>query len=272
LVEVRYDLPVPEFDTSKPSIARVYDYYLGGKDNFAVDRELAEKLIAMYPPIAQKVRENRKFLASAVSWVASRGVSQFIDLGAGLPTSPSTHEAAQVVSPSARVVYVDNDPVVNSHLNALVVRKAAGVTAIDGDVWHPAEIVASPLLTASINLREPACVIMGFLLHFIDAPAARALIGGYAAKLAPGSYFVISIARAEGELGDSAASTYNAQAFASAYNHGLADFESFFDGMDIVPPGAGQAEDWRPGAAELLPSEDRAGQVLVGVGHLRELS
>jgi hypothetical protein len=104
-----YDLPVPEFDTSKPSIARVYDYYLGGKDNFAVDREFAEKLIAMYPPIVVKVRENRKFLARAVSWVAGLGVSQFIDLGAGLPTSPRTHEAAQGVSPSAHVVYVDND-------------------------------------------------------------------------------------------------------------------------------------------------------------------
>jgi len=259
---------VPEFDTSKPSIARVYDYYLGGKDNFAADRELADQMIAMYPPIVVKVRENRKFLASAVSWVAGLGVRQFIDLGAGLPTSPSMHEAAQGVSPSAQVVYVDNDPVVISHVNSLVVKGCPGVTAIDADVRDPEEILTRLWLAGSVNLGEPACVIMGFLLHFLDAPAARALVRGYAAGLVPGSYFVISMAHAEGELGDRAAEAYNEQAFAKAYNHEPADFESFFGGLEIVPPGVGQAEDWRPGATGLLPSDRRMGQVLVGVGKL----
>jgi S-adenosyl methyltransferase len=128
---------VPEFDPRTPSIARVYDYLLGGKDNFAADREAGHRLIAVFPAVVEAARENRQFLARAVTWVANQGVGQFIDLGCGMPTAPNTHESAQAIRPDARVVYVDNDPVAVSRLREVAVKGSKGLTAVDGDVAIP---------------------------------------------------------------------------------------------------------------------------------------
>src|SRR5580765_5264867 len=125
---------VPDFDPTTPSIARVYDYLLDGKDNFAVDREAAEKLKAVAPLTVEVTRENRQFLARAVTWAANQGITQFIDLGCGMPTVPNTHETAQAIIPPARVAYIDNDPVVLTHLRALAEHGNPGVTVVDGDV------------------------------------------------------------------------------------------------------------------------------------------
>jgi O-methyltransferase involved in polyketide biosynthesis len=259
---------VADFDASVPSIARVYDYFLGGEDNVAADRELADKMIALYPPIPQMVRENKRFLQRAVAWAAGQGIRQFVDLGSGIPTSPNTHETAQAVSDSARVVYVDNDPVVVSHLTSLTAERIPGVAAISGDVRFPDAILAASPLRELIDAGEPACVVMGCLLHFLDPSSARELVRGYTARLARGSYLVISVARAEGELGEQASSTYNAPANLSSYNPSPADVESFFSGLELVPPGIGQVEEWRPGLTELPRSPARAGQILVGVGRI----
>ena len=124
---------VEPFDLTRPSIARVWDYWLGGKDNFAVDRELAEKMLEVHPPSAQMARENRQFLGRAVRYVADCGVRQFIDVGAGLPTAVNTHDIAQEIAPEARVAYVDNDPIVISHARSLLA-KSPSVIAVPGDM------------------------------------------------------------------------------------------------------------------------------------------
>jgi O-methyltransferase involved in polyketide biosynthesis len=259
---------VPEFDPRTPSIARVYDYLLGGKDNFAADRELAEKLIAIYPPIAETMTANRKFLSRAVTWLANQGVDQFIDLGAGLPTSPNTHETADAINPDARVVYVDNDPVVLSHLRALLATHDVRVAVLDGDVWQAESIMSDPTVTEHVDLKRPVCVLMCMLLHFLDASAARALVRDYSALLVPGSYLVMTIGRGDGDVADRFFSTYNARGFAALHNHSADDFASFFDGLDIVPPGLGQAQEYRPGWPGMPRSPVRAGQTLVGIARV----
>ena len=123
-----------DFDPRTPSIARVYDYLLNGKDHFAADREVAERLLAVAPLTADVTRENRQFLARAVTWAANQGISQFIDLGCGMPTVPNTHETALGITTGAHVAYVDNDAVVLSHLRALAAQGNPGVTVVDGDV------------------------------------------------------------------------------------------------------------------------------------------
>jgi hypothetical protein len=259
---------VDEFNDKVPSIARVYDYLLGGKDNFAVDRELAEKLISIYPPVAEMMSENRKFVARAVTWAANQGIDQFIDLGAGLPTAPNTHQTAQAVIPSTRVVYVDNDPVVLSHLNALLVKGGTGVAVLGGDVWQPKAIMSHPTVTRHVDLARPVCAIMAMLLHFTDAATACALVRDYSAALAPGSLLVITIGRGEEEVGDRTLSAYNSRGPAGLRNHSPAEFAEFFTGLDIVPPGLGQAQEHRPGWREMPCSPQRGGLVLVGIGRV----
>ena len=259
---------VAGFNTQVPSIARVYDYLLGGKDNFAVDREMAQKLLAIHPPLAEMVKANRAFVASAVTWAASQGIDQFIDLGAGMPTAPNTHQGALAVHPSARVVYVDNDPVVVSHLEALAAKPNPGVVVIDGDVWQPKAILDNPLLTGHVDLGRPVCMIMAALLHFTDALCARELVRDYSARLAPGSILVITIGRGDGDVGDRTVKVYNSQGPSGLRNHSAAQFADFFTGLDIVPPGLGQAQEHRPGWHEMPTSPQRAGQILTGIARV----
>jgi hypothetical protein len=190
-----------DFDPRTPSIARVYDYILGGKDNFAADREVAERLMAVAPLTVEVSRENRQFLARAVTWAASQGIGQFIDLGCGMPTVPNTHETAQAIIPAARVAYIDNDPVVVlTHLRALAEHGNPGVTVLDGDVREPGAIIAA--IQDDIDLEAPACLLMGYLLHFFAPDAARELVASYVARLVPGSYVVLSVGRADGASGE----------------------------------------------------------------------
>src|SRR6185437_3379737 len=148
--------PGPDVDTSRPNIARVYDFLLGGKDNYASDRELAGQIVALNPGLPGLVRDNRAFIIKAVTKAASDlGIRQFIDLGAGLPVHPSVHEAVRGVSPDARVVYVDHDPVVQSHVRALMA--GDGVAAVGADITRPGEVLADPELTGLIDFGQPAC-------------------------------------------------------------------------------------------------------------------
>ena len=249
-------------DTSVPNMARVYNYWLGGKDHFAADRAAAERLVELYPPLPAMVRENRAFLIEAVGWAARQGIGQFIDLGAGLPVSPSVHQAARAVLPAARVVYVDIDPVVLSHAVALLATDD-GVSAVGADLRDPAAVLGHQDLRAVIDPARPACVILGAVLHFLDPEAACAVTAGYVSLLAPGSCLVISCARFDDEeLAKQLAAEYTA---ATWHNHSPADIAGFFGGLELAGPGVTEARTWPRWPSE---ADDRNGHVLAGVGRV----
>jgi O-methyltransferase involved in polyketide biosynthesis len=245
---------VESIDSSKPNIARVWDYWLDGKDNFAVDRELAEKLLEVHPPSAQMARENRRFLGRAVSYVAARGIWQFIDVGAGLPTALNTHDIAQQVTSRARVAYVDNDPMVISHARGLLA-KSPGVIAVPGDMRDPERILADPGLAELIDLARPSCVILSGVLHFLDASAAREVADAFAKAISPASYLIISVGSGDRAEGETFTSAYSA---ARIYIHSHEEILSFFDGLELVPPGVVSVMSWNSDGPPLHPSPPTA--------------
>ena len=174
-----------------PNVARIYDYLLGGKDHFAADRQAAQQLIAALPNAPAVARANRAFLAAAVRQTAREGITQYLDVGAGLPTSPNVHECARAIVPGARVAYVDNDLVAVGHARALL---PAGdeVIAIEGDAREPEAILASPALAGVIDLAEPVCLLLVSMLHFVTAAEADVIVGTLRQRMVPGSYLVIS--------------------------------------------------------------------------------
>jgi len=254
-----------EFDPSVPSIARVYDSFLGGKDNFASDRALADRMIEMAPLVPVITRENRQFLIRAVTWAASQGIGQFLDLGCGMPTSPDTLESAREIIADARVAYVDNDPVVLSHLNARVAKGIPGVTVVAGDAREVPVILDG--VQAGIDLSAPVCLIMGFLLHFFTADAARDLVARYTAALPAGSLLVLSAIHVDTKGSDEGFAGYSS-AVAPVYNHSVAEFASFFDPLEILPPGVVDARLWhaRTGAPDLSQRDQYA---IAGVARAR---
>jgi O-methyltransferase involved in polyketide biosynthesis len=257
---------VADFDPRTPSIARVYDYLLDGKDNFAVDRDVALKLLAVAPIAAEVMRENRQFLARATRWAAEQGITQFIDLGCGMPTVPNTHQSAQAVTPDAHVAYVDIDAVVLAHLRALAAQGNPGVTVIDGDVREVSVILDA--IAPGIDLTRPACLSMGALLHFFQPDDARDLVARYAAALAPGSYVVLSVGRADGDEESRGFGTYSSAGAAQVYNHSVAEFTGFFGPLTLVPPGVSDAREWHPDDDQPVPPPPRPGQALVGVARV----
>jgi len=256
---------VADFDPTFPSIARVYDYFLGGKDNFAADRVLGEQLISLVPSTPLTLRENKEFLRLAVTWAAKQGIRQFVDLGAGMPTAPNTHQTAQAVVPGARVAYVDNDPVVLRHLDALSAKGNTGVTVVDGDVRDADTILRS--VAEGIDLTEPACLIMGSLLHFFPPEGARGLVARYAAALAPGSYLILTMGIASGQAAEQFRRMYS-EGPSKLYLHSPEDFASFFGPLELVPPGIGDARTARPGWSELPAAPHREGWMIVGIARV----
>jgi hypothetical protein len=252
------------FDPTTPNVARVYDHWLGGKDAFPADRGEADRMLEIYPPLTDMVRENRAFVAEAAAWAAGKGISQFIDLGAGLPASPSVHQAARGVMPTARVAYVDNDAVVLSHARALLATRD-GVITVAADLRDPEAVLANPELRAVINPASPVCVIFGAVLHFTHADAARAVTAGYVQRMVPGSCLVISVASFDDEaLAKQLAEEYTA---AEWHNHPAADVASFFTGLDMVGPGVAEAHTWRSWQTQPV-FRRREGHVLAGVARL----
>jgi len=249
-------------DTTVPNMARVYNYWLGGKDHFPADRAEAERLVELYPPLPAMVRENRAFLIEAVGSAARQGIGQFVDLGAGLPASPAIHQAARAVLPAARIAYVDIDPVVLSHARALLATDD-GVTAVDADLRDPAAVLGHQDLRAVIDPARPVCVILGAVLHFLDPDAARAVTARYVSLLAPDSCLVLSCARFDDEdLAKQLAEEYTA---ATWYNHSTADIVGFFGGLELAGPGVTQARNWPRWPPE---RDDRNGHVLAGMGRV----
>lgn len=241
-----------DFDAKSPNVARVYDALLGGKDNFTTDRSQTGQILDVAPMLADMAAENRRFQGRAVTWLANQGVAQFADLGCGMPNDPNTHDTAQAASPSARVAYVDTDPVVLSHMTA-VTKGVTGASVTNSDVRDPRATIAA--LGEHLDFTAPVCLLMCALLHFFDADSAREAVTEYAAALAPGSYILASVATGEGEVADRFVAEYS-KAVAPIYTHPLPEFAGFFDGLEIVPPGVAPVDTWRPEWAEVA-SPDR---------------
>jgi hypothetical protein len=235
---------VADFDPANPSIARVYDYFLGGKDNFASDRAVAEQLISAFPSIPPVARGNKAMLTRAARWAAEQGITQFIDLGCGMPTEPSTQQTVQAVVPDARVAYVDIDPVVLSHLASLHYEDPAALV-VDRDAGDAEAVLEE--VAGFIDLGRPVCLLMGALLHFYEPEAARDLAGRYTAALAPGSHIVLTVVAANpGPDTDELVKMYSSGPH-PMYVHSAEEFASFFGDLEMVPPGVADVRTWRPG-------------------------
>jgi hypothetical protein len=236
-------------DTTTPNVARIYDYLLGGKDNFAADREAARRLIKAIPDAAAIARDSRSFLGRVVRYLATEGgIRQFLDLGGGLPTQANVHELAQGVAPEARVVYVDNDPIVASHGQALL---ASGdqVAMVPGDLRDPASILRHPDVLGLLDLAQPIAVLCTSTLHFIaDEAEPSQVIAQYRDHMAPGSYLAITHGTLEedpmGEAGQAEA-VYR-RASSQLHVRPLTDVLGFFDGFELVEPGLTWITEWRP--------------------------
>ncbi|MDQ2874101.1 MAG: SAM-dependent methyltransferase [Actinomycetota bacterium] len=264
-------------DETKPNIARMYDYWLGGQDNYAADRAAAEAVRARRPNIANQALDNKKFQTRAVSHAAGQGVRQFLDIGSGLPTSPAqaegveplwlaTHEAARSVIPDAVVAYVDYDPVAVLHSQALLAGGSPQVIAVGGDVREPQAILADEhIRAAGLTLDQPACVILACILHFLDATAGRGVVQALVPALAPGSLVAISVGYAPGQAGDDFARAYNAQDGPRIYAHTWDEITAMFDGLDLMPPGLVDAAAWRADRPPRTPAEGTS-MILAGVG------
>jgi SAM-dependent methyltransferase len=236
-------------DTSKPNVARIYDYLLGGKDNFAADREAAQHLIAAIPDVAAIARDNRSFLGRVVRYLAGpAGIRQFLDLGSGLPTQANVHELARGVAPGVRVAYVDNDPVVASHGQALLASRDRVAMAL-ADLRDPASVRQHPDVAGLLDWRRPIAVLCTSTLHFVpDGDGPHKIIAEYRDHVAPGSYLVITHGTMEDDPAgerDKAAGVYR-QASSQLHVRSPADVRRFFDGFELVEPGLVWITEWRP--------------------------
>jgi hypothetical protein len=236
-------------DTATPNVARIYDYLLGGKDNFAADRQAARQLIAAIPDAAEIARDNRSFLGRVVRYLATQGgIRQFLDLGSGLPTQANVHELARGVAPEARVVYVDNDPMVASHGRALL---ASGdqIGIVFGDLRDPASVLNHPAVLDLLDLTRPIGVLCTSTLHFVaDEPEPHKIIAEYRDHMTPGSYLAISHGTLEEDAKaevDKAVDVYR-QASSQLHIRRLPEVLRFFDGFDLVEPGLTWITEWRP--------------------------
>jgi hypothetical protein len=237
------------FTFDVPNVARIYDRLLGGKDNFAADRQAAAKLLEAVPGAAVAARENRAFLGRAVRFLAEEaGICQFLDIGAGLPTARAVHEIVRGAVPMPRVVYADHDPVVVRHAEALLGGSlTAGV--VRADVRQPWDLFARPTVRTLINLAEPVAILLVAVLHFVeDHEDPWAVVNCYKDMMAPGSYLVISHVTADHLSADAARKAHAAYEGASA--PGVArsheQIARFFGGLDVLPPGLVEVSRWRP--------------------------
>jgi hypothetical protein len=239
----------PAFDTTVAHVARVYDYWLGGKDNFAADRAAGDQAIAAYPDIVFSVRANRAFLARAVRYLAAEaGIRQFLDIGTGIPTASNTHEVAQDAAPSSRIAYVDNDPVVLAHARALLTSREEGATSyIDADLRDTDRILQQA--ATMLDFSQPvAIMLMAILQHLDDADDPYAVVAKLVAAVPSGSYLAMThpasdIAAAEMR---EMAQRLNQLMAEKVTFRGRAEVARFFDGLELAEPGMVRVQEWRP--------------------------
>ncbi|MEU7878044.1 SAM-dependent methyltransferase [Microbispora bryophytorum] len=239
----------PGIDVTVPSVARIYDYLLGGKDNFAVDRAAAEKLIELTPNAREGVRTNRRFIRRAVTLMAREGIRQFLDIGAGLPTQENVHQVALGEAPDARVVYVDNDPIVLAHGRALLADNDRTIV-VDGDLREPEAILGDPRINEHIDFGEPVGLLMVAVLHFVPGTEnAGRVVATLRDRLAPGSAMAISHL-SYGDLDEDkireGRELYKNTSAGAVTPRTHAELLRFFDGFDLVEPGLVVTEEWRP--------------------------
>jgi S-adenosyl methyltransferase len=237
-----HDIPI-----DKPSAARMYDYYLGGSHNFEIDRKMAEQAIGLWPDLPLIMQANRAFLRRAVRYLISQGVDQFLDIGSGIPTVGNVHEVAQRANPSARVVYVDIDPIAVAHSTAIL-QGTSNVAAIHGDVRQPEAILNHAQVRELLDFDRPVAVMLLALLHFLtDDAEARASVRVLRHAVTQDSYLAISHASYEGMPEKS---REHEQLYARTPNplktRSRADIERFFEGFELVDPGLVYLPLWRP--------------------------
>jgi hypothetical protein len=238
----------PDIDTSVAHPARIYDYVLGGKDNFEADRKAAEAAIAATPHIATAMRENRALMRRIVRFLAAEaGITQFLDIGTGLPTSPNVHEIAQGIAPEARIVYVDNDPIVLAHARALLTSNTQGATAyIDADARDPGKILSDPRLLSTLDLTQPVALLLIGIMHLIpDEDDPRGMISRLMAALPSGSYLAIHQPTTDFyPPGVGGAAAYRSAGIPFQYRT-KDEFARFLEGLELVPPGITVMSEWR---------------------------
>ena len=244
-------------DTSVAHPARVYDYWLGGKDNFAADREAAERVLAVSPGLRWRIQANRRFLARAVRYLAEEaGIRQFLDIGTGIPSANNTHQVAQEVAPDARIVYVDNDPIVLSHARALLTSGPRGATQyVHGDAREPGPIIESAAET--LDFSQPVALMLIGVLHLIqDSEDPWGLVAWLMAQLPAGSYLAISHPAIDIAPGQAEAQRrYNERVSTPQTLRDRDQVARFFEGLELVEPGLVYVHAWRPGEFDTAPED-----------------
>jgi S-adenosyl methyltransferase len=239
----------PAFDTTVSHSARIWNYWLGGKDNYEADRIAGDKVAAMLPIIVTQARADRAFLGRAIRYLAGEaGVRQFLDIGTGLPTADNTHEVAQRVAPESRIVYADNDPLVLAHARALLTSSPQGACDyIDGDLRDPGRILGQAALT--LDFTQPvALMLLGVLHHISDTDEAQSIVGRLTAALAPGSFLTInhSTSAISGAAMEEAVAHWNKVGTPPMTLRTPGQIARFFDGLELLDPGVVSCSRWRP--------------------------
>jgi hypothetical protein len=246
--------PGPVIDTTTSHSARVWNYWLGGKDNYPVDQATGDKVREMYPDIVDLARAARGFLIRAVTYLArEEGVRQFLDIGTGLPTAMNTHEVAQAVAPESRVVYVDNDPLVLAHARALLASSPQGATDyIDADVHDPDTIIGEAKRTLDFS-RPVAISLIAIVHHITDYRQARAIVGRLVEAVPPGSYLILSHSTnvVYGDKSDAAVGRWNQFGKPPVTLRSLEEISGFFEGLEVLEPGLVSTPRWRPDPADI---------------------
>ncbi|QBI56610.1 SAM-dependent methyltransferase [Streptomonospora litoralis] len=235
-------------DPTVPSSARLYDYFLAGKNNYAADREAAEKMLAVVPEIRMWARADRAFMRRAVDLMCAQGIDQFLDIGAGLPAEGPVHEVARHHYPEARVVYVDHDPVVRVHAEALLADRPDVTGVVEADMRDPEAVFAHPELTRRLDLSRPVGLLLVAMLHFLrDEQEPYALVRRYLEHLPPGSY--VAISHGENDTHPDRA-RFLEELYAATSSPGqirsIAEIRRFFDDLALLEPGVVHLADWRP--------------------------
>ena len=241
--------PGPKLDTTVSHSARIWNYWLGGKDNYAVDREAGDKVAAMLPSIVAQARADRAFLGRAIRDLAGdEGIRQFLDIGTGLPTADNTHQVAQRVAPESRIVYADNDPMVLTHARALLTSTPEGACDyIDGDLREPEKILAQA--AGTLDFANPvALMLLGILHHIPDTDQAYSIVRRLVASLPPGSFLTInhSTSAVHGAAMEEAVAHWNRVGTPSMTLRTPEQIAAFFTGLDLLPPGVVSCSRWRP--------------------------
>jgi hypothetical protein len=263
----RFAVAASRIDTTVAHPARRYNYWLGGKDHFAADRESGDAVLALFPTARAAALENRAFMVRAVQYlVAEAGVRQFLDIGTGIPAPNNTHEVAQAIAPEARVAYVDNDPIVMAHARALFTSTSQGATSyIEADLRDYPSILRHPDLTGMLDLTRPVGLLLVAILHFLpDEQDPFTIVRGLMDALPPGSYLVASHASTDHTPVAVQAQITNALKHGSIHARSGQQFSRFFDGLELVEPGVASIADWRPSSPDHLTPQEAGACGAVG--------